>query len=214
MNIRLGIYDFFSRIAPGALYLFAFAQFVSIIGIYQFDWSILNDLGIVPALGLGLLAYFVGTAMDRASMRWHKIFKKGGMSKAQLKSFKEKFEDKWKFDFSDKEWPVLFAYIRLQNPDLASEIERNNALGIMLRNVSFGLLLMTINQVITFFTTFEYVYIALGVFFLFISIMLGGEAIRFSSWFYAEIFETSLALQLDLKKRIKQKKQAEEKDED
>ncbi len=45
-------------------------------------------------------------------------------------------------DFKDEDWPILLAYIRTKNLELASEIDRHNAISIMSRNIGTGLMLI------------------------------------------------------------------------
>src|SRR5687767_7866388 len=150
MNIRLGIYDIFSRIVPGGFYMAAFIQFAVVMGWVVFDWAGLQSVELLPSLALAFAAYVVGAAMDPIASRWHRLFKKRGMSNRVLQQFKEKHADYWTFDFEDKDWTMLRAYIRIHNLDVAGDIDRDNAMCIMLRNVSLGLVLATGVQGIAF----------------------------------------------------------------
>ena len=142
MNIRLGIYDFFSRIVPGGFYLIAFVEFSKALGWIKFDWGILKDIGILPSAGLLIFSYVIATAMDQLGIMWQRIFRKRGVSNSSpFERFKQLHADRWIVDFEDKDWPILRAYIYIHNPAVGEEIERFNALNIMFRNLSLGLAL-------------------------------------------------------------------------
>jgi hypothetical protein len=203
MNVRLGIYEIFSRIVPGCFYIAAIGQFLVVLGLVKFDWQILNNISIIPSIGLVIIAYILGEAFDRFSVVWFRVFKKRGYSGRVLAEFRQSHKDRWNLDITDSEWPVMLAYIRTKNLDLASEIERHNAFSIMLRNVSLGLLLMTISSVIQFIQARILINFLLAVVLLLLSILIGHESVKFRRWFYEGIFQTTLAYRIDLEERVK-----------
>ena len=202
MNIGLGVYDIFSRIVPGGFYLLVFYQLAVVLGWIKFDLTTFNEIGIVPSIGLIVLAYILGTGMGRVGSVWHRIFKKRGMSDRVLEKFKEENMD-WQFIFKAKDWPILRAYIRLHNPDIANVIDRNNALSIMLRNISLGLVLLAVTEGIQFVNTMNWIYILLVVLLIFFSYQIAVQARDLQDWFYHGIFQTIIAYRLDLKERVK-----------
>jgi hypothetical protein len=203
MNVRLGIYEIFSRIVPGGFYIAAIYQFLTVLGLVSFDWQTINNISIIASIGLVIIAYILGEALDRFAVVWFRIFKKRGYSHRVLTEFKQSHQDRWNLDISDSEWPVMLAYIRTKSLELASEIERHNALSIMLRNVSFGLLLMSISSVIQFFLVRNVSNFLLIIALLLLSILIGREAVKFRRWFYEGIFQTTLAYRIDLENRVK-----------
>ena len=203
MNIRLGIYEIFSRIVPGLFYIAAIGQLLVIFGLIKITWPIVNEISLTTSIGLIIVAYFVGEALDRFALFWFRIFKKKGFSARSFAEFKEMHKDRWLIDFKDHDWPILLAFIRTKNLELASEIERNNALSIMLRNVSFGFLLMTISNQIQFFLTSEFPYMLISISLLIVSILLGRESVKFRKWFYYAIYETIIAYRIDLEKSVR-----------
>ena len=203
MNIGLGVYDIFSRIVPGGFYLFTFIQFARVMNWIKIDWTILKDIGILPSVGILLVAYTIGAAMDRIGSAWHRIFKKRRMSTNVLNEFKNKHSDRWVFDFEDKDLPVLSAYIRIRNPDIAQEIDRHNAVCIMLRNLSLGLFLLAIIEVIQAFSIGNWTILVLVSLLVFLSFQIAIQARVFRDWSYSGIFETIIAYRLDLDGRVK-----------
>ena len=220
MNIRLGIYEIFSRIIPGAVYMAAIAQLLSILGLLPFDWQALNDVSLIASLGLVLAAYVVGAALNPFSFLWLFIIKRKGVSHESLAAFKEKYGDDWEFDFEDKHWPVLLALIRTKDLELASDIERQNAISIMMRNVSLGLAWIMLNFAFSYLLFHNPLDFLAALFLLVVSVLSLREATKFRRWFYDAVFETTLAYRLDLEKIIKPvrhakaKKNAEKQDQD
>jgi len=220
MNIRLGIYEIFSRIVPGAVYMAAIAQLLSILGLMIFDWQALNNVSLIASLGLALAAYVVGAALNPFSFLWLYTVKRKGVSHESLTVFKEKYGDDWEFDFEDKHWPVLLAFIRTKDLELASDIERQNAISIMMRNVSLGLAWMMVNFVFAYLLFHNPLDLLAALFLLVVSVLSLRESTKFRRWFYDAVFETTLAYRLDLEKIIKPvhhakpKKNAEKQDQE
>ena len=86
---------------------------------------------------------------------------------------------------------------------MASEIDRHNAVSIMLRNVSLGLLFLGVNSLIQFLILQNWVYILIVLVLLSISFLIIQEAKKFREMFYDSIFQTVLAYRIDLDSAIK-----------
>ena len=203
MNFRLGIYDLFSRIVPGGFYLIAFVEFARALGWIKIDLSLLKDVGILPSVILLLIAYLVGSAMERVGAAWRRIFRKREVSARALESFKQKHADQWVFDFEDKDWPIMRAYVYIHNPSIAEEADRFNALSIMLKNISLGLAILMVDEVIQFINTNNLLFLVLAGALLFLSYQMVILASTQSDWFYSYIYETILAYRLNLEERVK-----------
>ncbi len=208
MNIRLGLYDIFSIIIPGGFYLITIAEFARLVGWINFDWQSLQDIGILPLLGLVSVAYIIGSATDRIGSQWHRVFKKRGASNRALDNFKALHSDRWRIDFDDKDWPIARTYIYIHNPGVADDADRFNAISIMLRNISLGLFLLALIEIIQFANTGNWAFIALIIFLLFLSYQTAIRARTLREWFYSSIFEAIIAYRLNLEERIKPVKTA------
>jgi hypothetical protein len=95
------------------------------------------------------------------------------------------------------------AFVRTKNLELAAELDRHNALSIMLRNVSLGLLFMAVNSLIQFFVVRNSINIFASLGMLILSILIIRESIKFRSLFYNSIYHTILAYRIDLESAIK-----------
>ena len=203
MNIQLGIYDIFSRIFPGAFYLFAFIEFARVMNLIKFDWMTLKDIGLLPLLGLALIAYIVGVGMDRIGSAWHQLFKKDRASQEIIREFKEEHKNQWSLTFEDVDWPILRAYLYVHNPDVANEIDRHNALCLMLQNLSLGLVLIAVSEGIQFATTMNWIFLIVVAALIFLSYQMVIQAGTWKEWFYRSIFEAIISYQVNLKQAVK-----------
>src|SRR5687768_4567578 len=106
------------------------------------------------------------------------------MSDRVLEEFKEKHSDRWVFDFKDKDWSMLRAYIRIHNRDVASDLDRDNALCIMLRNISLGLFLIALIEIIQFVMTRSWEHLILVLSLGVLSYLVAIQARVLRKWFY------------------------------
>lgn len=205
MNIRLGIYEIFSRIVPGGVYLAAIAQFLSVMGLLTIDWQAFNDISLIASVVMAVVAYVVGGALNPLSFLWLRIFGNKGVSAASLAAFKQRYHADWAIDLEDKDWPVLLAWLRTKNLELTGDIERQNAISIMLRNVSLGLGIMAINFLVAFAIGHSLRDVFAAVITFLLSMLVVRESTKFRGWFYDAIFQTTLAYRIDLEKIIRPK---------
>jgi hypothetical protein len=203
MNIRLGIYDIFSKIVPGSFYMLAILQLTVVLGLIKFDWTLLKDIGIIPSIGLAIVAYIFGSALHPFGSAWLRIFRKRGKREQILQEFKDKHSDRWIFDFEDSDFSTLRAYVGIHNPDMAGDIERDNALCIMLRDISFGIVILAICEIIQFVNTLDWVHVISLLFLLFLSYQTAIRARNLRDLFNRNILETIIAYRLNLEERVK-----------
>lgn len=203
MNIRLGVYEIFSRIVPGGLYLAAAAQLLMILGLLKFDLESINNISLITSIGLLLGAYTIGGTFDRLALAWFRLFAGRGTHTRTFANFKQTYQDRWDIDFNEGDWPIMLAFIRTKNLELASEIDRHNAVAIMLRNVSLGLMFLGANGLIQFLLLRNWIYIVVLLILVGVSLLIIQEAKKFREMFYDSIFQTILAYRLDLESAIK-----------
>jgi hypothetical protein len=203
MNIKLGIYEIFSRIIPGGLYIVAVAQFLIIVGVINLDLQSLNNLPAAITVGLIVVSYILGGAFDNLAISLFSLVRKTDISAGSLDAFKKKHQDRWHIDFEDQDWSILLAFIRTKSLDLASEIDRHNAISVMLRNFGVGLLVIAANFLIAFFISQNPVNLYICITMVGVSILIVREALKFRRWFFNGIYETVLAYRIDLEKSIR-----------
>jgi hypothetical protein len=203
MNVRLGVYELFSRIVPGGLYIAAIVQLLMILGVSKVDLQSVNEISLVTSIGLILVAYTVGGAFDIFSLAWFRLFEQRGVHSRMFATFKNSYQDRWEIDFTASDRPLLLAFIRTKSLELADEIDRHNAVSIMLRNVSLGIFFLGGNSLIQFLILRERSYLLVVLVLFSISILIILEAKKFRKWFYDGIFQTILAYRIDLENAIR-----------
>ena len=203
MNIQLSIYEIFSTIIPGMIYLVAFGELLRVTKIVPWDWQLLSNLSFTSSLGLLVVAYLLGIAFNRLGIFWKGIFKTENQSLEALTRFKQRHKDQWIVDIGDKDWNILLAYIRSRSIDLAREIERHLAASIMLRNVSLGLFLISLISVGESYFFRNAMLILSGLVWLIFSFMMLRESAKFRRWYYDTILSTMVSYRFDLEKSIK-----------
>lgn len=199
MNIRLGVYEIFSRIVPGGVYLAAAGQLLMVLGLLKFDIKAISDISLIASVGLLLGAYTLGGAFDRLSLTWFRLFERRGTHARTFEAFKKEHQERWEIDFDGEDFSLLLAFIRTKNLDLASEIDRHNAVSIMLRNVSLGLMFLGINSLLQFLILRNWIYIFILLALVGISFLIIQESATFRVRYYDNIYKTALAYHIDLK---------------
>jgi len=212
MSIRIGIYDFFAYTIPGGFYLLTIAYLCLISGLATIDFQSLSNPSIVQAIVVAILAYIAGLVFDPIAQPWYRLFKPKSFSKKVLDEFKESYTD-LEIKFQARDWPVLLAYLRRENIDIAADIEKLNATNIMLRNASFNLVILSVIQIIQYIRTGFFAWnLVLCFVFLISSIIAGRESIKRVTWFYLGIYEAITARSLELSDLLVRKQEVASRD--
>jgi hypothetical protein len=203
MNIRLGVYEIFSRIVPGGLYLAAVGQLLHILGLYTFDLQTISELPLLLSIAILLGAYSIGGAMDRLAIVWFRLFAPRGTHGRVFESIRRQYGKRWHLDFTGEDWNLLLSHIRTRDFELAAELDRYNAVSIMLRNVSLALTLICFNLLFQSVQTASWTYalLALGLFLTAILLIL--ESKKFREWYYDNIFRTALGYRIEMEELIR-----------
>ena len=151
----------------------------------------MNNISLIASFGLLLAAYTVGGAFDCPALAWYRLFEKGGTHTRAFASFNKRHEDRWQIDIDGEDYSLWLAMIRTRNLDLAPEIDCHNAVSIMLRNVSLGLMFLGVNSLLQFLMLAD------------ISLLIIQEAKKFREMYYDPIYKTVLAYRIDLENAIK-----------
>lgn len=190
MSVSLSLYDVFSNIVPGLIYLFAIQELIKMFGKSNVDILQMSTSGQV--LFIILIAFVLGHLFTTFTYEWwYRVFVKIYEDKSALEKVKSRFPDlKLKFQPMDSE--LLLSVIQSHNKNMAEKIEGFRANAIMMRNISFGLFLIGLIELTNFFLnnfTIGYLVIVIACF-VSSGIALRG-AIRFYDWFYRDIFRVS-----------------------
>lgn len=201
MSLTLGIYDIFSYMLPGGLYLFIF--------FYAFGW--VKD---IQQAGSGFLegilflgsAYVIGVLFDPLAVKmwYYRFFAPRDLHFNALENLKQSNAN-LDIKFNEKQWAVIMSYITIHDGE-SSKVERYSTLKIMLRNISFGLLIFSVLQLILFFNNqLNLINIIICISSLLFSVVAGIEARKFDQWAISKTFETFVAQAIDPKSFVKVK---------
>lgn len=146
MSLRIGFYDFFAYTIPGVFYVLVIVYGLSIFGFIGLDLRYLNNLSLFTTLLFVGTGYVAGILLDPvAYYMWYKPCNERFSTtiESAFKSFEK--EHQWlELSFEWLDWSILLQAVKSKSIEMAEDIEEHNAASIMLRNLSFGLLLASI----------------------------------------------------------------------
>lgn len=173
MSIRVGLYDFFAYTIPGVFYLLVAWFGLTTFNIIGLDLTILNDLSIFIILILLGAGYILGQLVDPVAYNWLS-FRKGSNEKARQKAF-DAFGQNYpwiKLGFAPEEWKIIHYILKMNSPEVEKDLDQLNAIGIMMRNFSIGLLVTAVLFMLTF---------------IFVHSHIGNLALAFITWLLSEL---------------------------
>ena len=200
MSISLGIYDFFAYIIPGMLYLFTFNEFLRAVGLRFIDLSLWFQSGqgpnIIFVIPILIAAYLAGHILDPLAYYFYCEFiyslrHKRKIYDKQLQYMKERYPS-LDIQFKPREWNIMFTFLRQRNIEISKILDKYQADSIMLRNIAFSTLVLTIIYIVLFFTTGTWMFLLTALGTLLISFMAINKSNQFRTWFYTGIFEASV----------------------
>lgn len=196
MSIRIGLYEFFAYTVPGVVYLLIAGFAASIFGLLPITWQALNDLSLTSLALLVGAGYVVGYLMDYFAYKWTRLFRPKSTAARSLQVF-QRYYPAVETNFTSYQWGILLRSLKQSSIEAAADIEQFNATSIMLRNVSFGLVLWGVVFVAYFILVsraFGNLFLALAC--LVASIVAAKVSARFRNWFYLSVYEGMAAHQL------------------
>jgi hypothetical protein len=200
MPITFGIYDFFSYFVPGLLYLFVFNEFLRSIGLKFIDFALWFQSGQTPSaiflIPLVIVAYVVGHVFDPLTIKFffgfiYRIRDRRGSSSVSLELVRESYPT-LKIKFEPRDWNILFTVLRQRNSSISQIIDKFQADSIMLRNIAFGMLLLSLiylGDSISRNSPLPLIGSAVCIVFCVFCIY---RSRQFRIWFFTGIFEASL----------------------
>lgn len=194
MSIRIGVYDFFANTIPGGLYLGIFTYIL-------ISWGILPST-ILPPLSFELIiviiviAFILGSLMAPISRVWFRLFKPKDLSMKVLSEFNSLHSELGaKIEFRKGVWAILMTEIRRNDPNAIDVIERYSATNIMLNNFSFGLIMLSLSELLLYLRSHWIIDLVIGISALVFSIISGRESVMFKEWFFLAIYQTASTLE-------------------
>lgn len=192
MSIRIGIYDIFTHLIGGS-FLLAFLLYV-----IQKQTPLpvdIFELSVAQLIILGIASYVLGfVATPLSSKLWFRFFSRGDLHQQAVEGLRNEIPG-MEINLKEMDWYTLIAFIKKHNQDMAQDVEQFNAISIMLRSVSFSLLLFGI--------VFGYEYLAekypidgliLALICFVLSIVLVQSSVTYRKYFYRSIYQSVVAL--------------------
>ncbi|MCA9945127.1 MAG: hypothetical protein KC449_16695 [Anaerolineales bacterium] len=195
MSIRIGIYDFFAYLIPGVFYLLVAAFGLTMFGIVNIDLAQLTDISLFGFLVLLAAGFIVGLLFDLLAYKWFLLFRKRNSLARQedFVIFQKRYP--WlEIKFRPEDWSLMLQTIKIQIPDTTAELDEQNALHIMMRNISLGLFLLSLIFLLVFIIVYTHVgNLALAILASALSYLAIDRAAQRRRWFYTHIYELFLA---------------------
>lgn len=192
MSISFGIYDIFAYAIPGFLYLYMFNNILRLSKLPHVEGLAAID-STAALLLLFLAAYLAGHLMDFLSHRlWVRLWYRGHGEERAYSQFLETKPGR-NVKYEPRQWTLLFSAIRHNDHETAEMIDKFKATSIMLRNVSFGFLLLGALEILRgFVSTFSWQALFLSIVFLLFSVIALRISDRFNLSFYKIIYQQAL----------------------
>lgn len=212
MNIRLGLYEFLSYNIPGVCHLLVIFYFAQTVG-YHLNFDYLLNLSVPSVIALIVIAYILGNIFAHLAKLWYRLvlrrknysimtssnpkpgrfrrwlFKNPSARERAYASFVKTNPTKSTIIKIDHTM-LYIAQLRKENQAIADDIERLNALSIMMRNISFSIFLFSLTILVNiFFTDYSTTKLALFFFSLILIYSSIQHANRYNIWFFSMIYE-------------------------
>ena len=197
MSISLSIYDVFANLLPGLLYLFAINEFLKSVGFKGLDLTVLP--GASATIGILFIGYLLGYLFNALTYNgWYLLFyressnhdhnnMKSNAGRA-LESLRAQYPDLDFGAFLPRDTDVLFNAIQVNNKDLADRIEITRVTAIMMRNVSFGIFILGMVEIINTVRASSLVYLLVTLACLAASRLALSQTARYYNWFFKDVF--------------------------
>lgn len=191
MGIKIGVYDFFSRVIPGGIVVIAILYLVQKDLLLSTNPANFSNLQIVA---LTILAYVLGCVLTPISLPWYRVFRPNNLHKRAIDELIEKHSGV-DFELSNMDCFTLLAFIKRHNMEMSQEVEQFNVTSIMLRNISLSVLIFALIFCTEFVTgNFSLRSGFLSGLCVFAAIVLAKESVKFRMWFYQGIYQSAIAL--------------------
>ena len=190
MTISLGLYDVFSYIVPGFLYLYVMLEFMRVLGWRTVDLTQIDTVG--SLLLITVVSFILGHIVGSITYDyWYKLFFKTHPPSISLARLRKLYPDT-QFDFKPDDNELFFAIIRHHDKSLAEKIEITRVNSIMLRSISFGLFFYGILQVWLLFDKQQLHHLVIATIAMLSSAITLRRSGTFYKWFFTNVFLEAL----------------------
>jgi len=208
MNIKASVYDLLAYIIPGGFLLLTTLYALNIFGVLRIDILSLAPTTAQLVVVIGF-SYIIGWLFRPIGRYWSRLFKPKRDAESALIEFK-KIHPSTHVNFEAADSNILFAHIKRQNKDIASDIEGLNASSLMLRHISVGLIILAVVEIANFSVTLSPQHLFFGLVSVVFSILAGKESNQFAQWYFHAIFENIVAQALQLPDPVESVKESKQ----
>jgi len=197
MSISLSIYDVFANLLPGLVYLFAINEFIKSVGFKGMDPSVLPASA--QTIGILFMGYLLGHLFNALTYNgWYMLFYKDSSlhdrnnmksdSGKALISLRNQYPELDFGTFLPRDSDILFSALQVNNKDLADRIEITRVTAIMMRNVSFGLFMFGMVQIIFAVREAQLSHILAALACVVASRLALSQTAKYYHWFFKDVF--------------------------
>lgn len=190
MSITLGIYDLFSYLIPGVLYLYVINETLRLFKVDPTSLMPPMPEGVLYILGL-VLAFVTGHIFDLVA-RWlvFRLIFRDKTSQTVLETIQRRDVDA-NLQFVAKDWHLLLVLLRQRNFEVAQSFDKHEADSIMFRNISLIGLAMALILGYRALTENPWLWIAAAIAAL-VFVMAARRSRTLHTWFFEGIFLAAL----------------------
>lgn len=206
MSIAIGLYDLFSYLIPGVLYLLLINDFLRSTGWRYIELANLHISGdsapgIFAVVAIGLGAYVTGHIFEAfRSVLLDNWLYHGAPDRAMTKIRRRLSHSNIEVNFHFDDWSIYQEGLKVRNGNLVGDSERYKADALMMRNFSFAGFLYGLLQVVQFSQRIDHWYhLVLFVLGIVVGFLAYRRARRFDEWYYRTIYTQALVYGSNLK---------------
>ena len=191
MSFALGFYEIFSYAIPGFVYILVANGFLQLLKLPHLDLGELpGNFGFVVLMAI--FSYMAGHIIDPIAYRWYQLFNGQEAGEKAISGIKDKHPE-LNVDFYVGDRRLLYSFIKHNNLTLAEYLDKFNAIGILLHNLSLGLFLFALTQIAYIFITGQILGYGLGALLgLIFSFIAVKRSALYKSWYTQGVFEQAL----------------------
>ena len=200
MSIKLGLYDFFTNIIPGFLFLFVISELGKLLGLQT---GILSDTSDISQLSVFVIAAFIiGHTLNLITFPWYRMFVRKHDGQIALDKVQKLYPD-LPISFNHDDIGIIRTILRDNDEKQSEHIESLHVNAMFARNISFGMFLLAIVKLLIFIkdkSSYDLL-LSIGAAVLFPMAIL--RARDFYRWFYREIFLGAIKYGFSVKQILK-----------
>jgi hypothetical protein len=189
MSFTVGIFDLFSYVVPGILYVFVINEVLKLTGMSQLDLFQIKEASMLALVVV--IAYIASMLLARLAKRWYRLWIRKAMDAEALHYLRTHHPD-IRIEFQPEEWAFIFSALKQDYLELSNQLDREKALSQMLQNLSLGFSLLFLLEIfyVFYFHNASYLLACAGALAASASAMNGSRS--FNMWYYREVFEQGL----------------------